>query len=289
MTATLLYGLEAARAMLATTAQGTRTFRAAHGRAPRLALVSGGANRAARAYAARIDAFAQTAGVETCAVDLPADASAAQVAAAIAALNDDDAVDGILPLAPLSAQVTLAQVAAWLSPARDVDGLTPHHAGLLAAGLPGLYPCTAQAAVRIAGDAVGALRGRTATVVGASATVGWPLATMLVRRGVTVTVAHADTADLPAACRHADLLFVAVGRAGLIDARHVAPGATVIDIGVNVIPEAAGAVRIVGDVDLAAVAPVARAVTAVPDGVGPLTTAFLIDNTLRAANARLPV
>lgn len=289
MTATLLYGRDAAHAMLATTAHGTRIFRAAHGRAPRLALVSGGANDAARAYVARIDAFAQIAGVETVAVDLPADPSAAQVAAAIAALNDDDAVDGILPLAPLSAQVTMAQVAAWLAPARDIDGLTPHHAGLLAAGLAGLYPCTAQAAVRIAGDAVGALRGRTATVVGASATVGWPLATMLVRRGVTVTIAHADTADLPAACRHADLLFVAAGRAGLIDARHVAPGATVIDIGVNVIADAAGAVRIVGDVDLAAVAPVARIVTAVPDGVGPLTTAFLIDNTLRAANARVPV
>ncbi len=287
MTAILLSGQDAARAMLATTARDAAAFRAAHGRAPRLALLSGGASGAVRAYVARIDAFARIAGVATLPVELPADAAAPQVAAAIAALNDDDRVDGILPLAPLPARVTMAQVAAWLSPAKDIDGLTPHHAGRLAAGLAGLYPCTAQAAVRIAGDAAGDLRGRTATVVGASATVGWPLATMLVRRGVTVTVAHADTVDLVAACRPAELLFVAAGRAGLIDARHVAPGATVIDIGVNAIPDGADGVRIVGDVDLATVARVARAVTAVPDGVGPLTTAFLIDNTVRAATARL--
>lgn len=288
MTATMIEGHDAARAMLASTAEGAGAFHAAHGRAPRLALLSGGASGAVRAYVARIDAFAAAAGVTTLAVDLPADASVEQIGAAIAALNADDGVDGILPLAPLSSRVTMAQIAAMLSPAKDIDGLTPQNAGLLAAGLPGLYPCTAQAALRIAGDAVGELRGRTATVVGASATVGWPLATMLVRRGVTVTVAHANTVDLAAACRSAELLFVAAGRAGLIDARHVAPGATVIDIGVNLVADEAGGVRIVGDVALAAVAPVARAITAVPDGVGPLTTAFLIDNTLNAANARFP-
>ncbi len=288
MTATMIEGHDAARAMLASTAEGAGAFRALNGRAPRLALLSGGAGGAVRAYVARIDAFAAAAGVATLAVDLPADASVEQVGAAIAALNADDGVDGILPLAPLSSRVTMAQVATMLSPAKDIDGLTPHHAGLLAAGLPGLYPCTAQAALRIAADAVGDLRGRTATMVGASATVGWPLATMLVRRGVTVTVAHADTVDLAAACRSAELLFVAVGRAGLIDARHVAPGATVIDIGVNLISNDNGDTHIVGDVALAAVAPIARAITAVPDGVGPLTTAFLIDNTLNAANARFP-
>lgn len=286
MTATLIHGHDAARAMLASMADRAGAFHAAHGRAPRLALLSGGTSGAVRAYVARIDAFAAAAGVATLAVELPADVSVEQVGGAIAALNADDGIDGILPLAPLSARVTMARVATMLSPAKDIDGLTPHHAGMLAAGLPGLYPCTAQAALRIAGDAVGELRGRTATMVGASATVGWPLATMLVRHGVTVTVAHADTVDLPAACRSAELLFVAVGRAGLIDARHVAPGATVIDIGVNLISDDSGGTRIVGDVALAAVAPVSRAITAVPDGVGPLTTAFLIHNTLDAANAR---
>ena len=284
MTARILVGHAIADRLLADAAAQVTQLRATFRRPPLLALIGAGAP-AAQAYIRRIDQFAERAGVETRQIALPADPAAAL--ACVARCSADPAIDGILLLAPLPPGLSLAVLAAALDPAKDVDGLTADNAGRLARALGGLFPCTPQAAVLLAEEAAGDLRGRTATVVGASASVGRPLAELLLQRGVTLTVAHADTRDLAAACRTAELLFVAVGKAGLVCAGHVAPGAIVIDIGINAVNSEAGETTIVGDVDLASVAGIASAISAVPDGVGPVTAAFLIRNTVQAA-MRLP-
>ncbi|MEH3106927.1 MAG: bifunctional 5,10-methylenetetrahydrofolate dehydrogenase/5,10-methenyltetrahydrofolate cyclohydrolase [Sphingomonas fennica] len=255
---------------------------AALGRRPCLAIVTAGAPSAA-AYLRRIERAAERAGVALRIETLAEGADAAAARARIAALAADAGVDGILPLAPFAPPLTLADLTAALPPEKDVDGLTPANAGRLAQGADGLHPCTPQAAILLAEDAAGSLKGRTATVVGASIAVGRPLAALLLARGATVTIAHADTRDLVAACRPAELLFVAVGKAGLVTADHVGAGAIVIDIGINAVDNGQGETAIVGDVDAGSVSAVAAAISAVPDGVGPLTAACLIDNVVAAA------
>lgn len=279
----IVEGHERAQRLLASIAADVRAVQQARGRAPCLALLTIGQPSSAMAYAARIAEFAALAGVHVKPVSAPQGASLEQVRAVLKALNADDAVDGILPLAPFPASASLAQVAASLSPDKDVDGLTAHNAGQLACGLEGLFPCTPQAAILLAEDVLGDLRGLNATVVGASAHVGQPLALMLLKRGVTVTVAHIDTRDLAAACKSAQILFVAAGKAGLIGASALAPGVVIIDIGINVVDDGKGGRQIVGDVDLEAVQGIAQSISAVPDGVGPVTTAMLMVNTVRAA------
>lgn len=284
---TILFdGHARAQQLLARTAMAADAVRAVRGRAPQLALVIMGAPAPALTYAKRIEEFAGRAHVDVQTVEGPADASPEQMNDILRRLNEDDAIDGILPLSPFPAGISMADVAAILSPAKDVDGLTALNAGHLANGLDGLFPCTPQAAVLLAESELGDLRGMNATVVGASANVGQPLALLLLQRGVTVTVAHIDTRDLPAACATAELLFVAAGKAGLIDARHVRPGATIIDIGINAVDDGAGGRVILGDVDLPSIQGIARAISAVPDGVGPLTTAFVMANTVRASERR---
>jgi methylenetetrahydrofolate dehydrogenase (NADP+) / methenyltetrahydrofolate cyclohydrolase len=273
-------GLAKAEAMIAATAQLAEQYRAAHGRAPRLAALCSKANPAAQTYWNRIVELAGQAGVECSMTEV----EPPPMIAALEAMNHDLAIDAILPLAPFPEGLAEG-LAEAINPAKDVEGLSAHNAGLLARGLPGLRPCTALAAVALAEQACGPLRGMTATVVGASFAVGRPLAELLLQAGATVTVAHVETRDLAAACRTAELLFVAVGKPGLIKAGHVSPGATIIDIGINFIVDAQGARTVVGDVDLVSTDKVVRAISAVPDGVGPLTTAFLIDNTVRAACA----
>lgn len=272
--------------MLAQVAVDADALRVTRGRRPCLALLVMGAPPPAMAYARRIQEFAGPAGIDVRLVEGPQTATIDQMRDLLHALNADEAVDGILPLSPFPAGIALAGVAASLSPAKDVDGLTAHNAGQLACGLDGLFPCTPQAAVRLAEQMLGDLRGVNATVVGASANVGTPLALLLLQRGVTVTVAHIDTRDLAAACRTAELLFVAAGRPHLIDASHIAPGVTIVDIGINAVEDGQGNRSIVGDVDLQAVQGIARSISAVPDGVGPLTTTFLMANTVRAARRR---
>ncbi len=279
MSARLLDGQALADAMLdAAAGQGGGRRR------PCLAIVTADAPPAA-AYLRRIERSAARAGVDVRIETLADGATAAAARAIVAALAADAGVDGILPLAPFA--FPLADLVSAIPPAKDVDGLTPLNAGRLAQGLDGLFPCTPQAAIRLAEDAIGDLTGRVVTVVGASNAVGRPLAALLLRRGATVTVAHADTRDLVAACRPAELLFVAVGRPGLVTAAHVAPGAIVIDIGINAVDNGEGGMRIVGDVDAGSVATVAQAISAVPDGVGPLTAACLIANVIAAAAGAL--
>ena len=290
MTARIVTGHEpAARLLAGTRAEVDR--RAGVGLpAPVLAIVMAGSDPGAQAYARRQADYAARAGVEIRLNELASEASAGDAARLFAALDADDAVDGVLPLFPFGPRIDPAWIAQAVAPGKDVDGLHSDNAGRIATGLGGFAPCTARGALALAETLVDGLRGLTVTVVGASLRVGRPLAQLLLRAEATVTVAHAATRDLPAACRGAELLFVAAGRPGLIGAGHVRPGAVVVDIGVNLVdaPGRPGAKAVVGDVDADAVAEVASALTAAPDGVGPLTTAFLMAHTLEAAVKRRP-
>lgn len=279
----VLYGNVPAGRLIAQAADRAAQVRTRIGRPPRLVALINGENPAALAYWQRIEDLAQLANVETSLIEVSADT----IFAEIERLNGDPTIDGVLPLAPLPIGIELAEVAACLSPAKDVDGLTPHNAGLLARGMPGLRPCTPQAAIALAEETLGDLRGVETTVVGASIHVGRPLAELLLQRGATVTIAHVDTKDLASTCRKADLLFVAVGKPGLINARHLKQGVTLIDIGINLVDGEDGKKTIVGDADFASASQVAHAISAVPDGVGPLTTAFLINNVVQAANPKM--
>lgn len=283
----LIDGHEGAGELLAQVATDAGALRAERGREPCLALLMMGAPPPAMAYARRIGEFAAQAGIEVRTVEGPEKANVDQMRDLLRALNTDETVDGILPLSPFPAGITLAEIAALLSPAKDVDGLTAYNAGQLVCGLEGLFPCTPQAAVHLAEWTLGDLRGINATVVGASANVGKPLALLLLQRGVTVTVAHIDTRNLIASCKTAELLFVAAGKPRLIDASHITPGVTIIDIGINAVDDGQSGRMIVGDVNLQDVQGIARSISSVPDGVGPLTTALLMANTVRAASRNL--
>ncbi|HEX4564603.1 MAG TPA: bifunctional 5,10-methylenetetrahydrofolate dehydrogenase/5,10-methenyltetrahydrofolate cyclohydrolase, partial [Solirubrobacteraceae bacterium] len=216
---------------------------------------------------------------------LPADASAEQVAQELQALNVDDDVSGVLLQLPLPGELDGAGLTALIGPDKDVDGLTPVNAGLLALGRPGLRPCTPAGVLELLAEASVELEGAEAVVVGRSNLFGKPMAQLLLGANATVTTAHSRTRDLVGVCARADVLVAAVGRARMIGAEFIKPGAVVIDVGLSRIsPEEAGNKSgIVGDVDFAAVAEVASAITPVPGGVGPMTIAMLLSNTLEAA------
>jgi methylenetetrahydrofolate dehydrogenase (NADP+) / methenyltetrahydrofolate cyclohydrolase len=215
---------------------------------------------------------------------LPNDASEAELLALIARLNADPDVHGILVQLPLPPQIDQRAVIEAVDPAKDVDGFHPMNSGRLAAGLPALVPCTPSACVTLAKSVNPTLCGLDAVVVGRSAIVGRPLVLLLIAENATVTIAHSKTKDLQSVCRRADVLFVGVGRPELVRGDWIKPGSTVIDIGINRI-ETDGKSRIVGDVAFAEAGEVARAITPVPGGVGPMTIAFLLVNTLKAACA----
>jgi methylenetetrahydrofolate dehydrogenase (NADP+) / methenyltetrahydrofolate cyclohydrolase len=196
-------------------------------------------------------------------------------------LNEDDEVDGILVQLPLPAHIDENAIVAAIDPAKDVDGLTPINAGLLAHGDPGLVPCTPAGVMELLAHEGVELEGAEAVVVGRSKLVGVPVARLLLQANATVTVCHSRTRDLDATCRRADVLVAAVGVPRLLGAEAVKPGAVVIDVGVNRLEEG-----LVGDVDYEAAAEVASAITPVPGGVGPMTIAMLLSNTLQAARLR---
>jgi methylenetetrahydrofolate dehydrogenase (NADP+)/methenyltetrahydrofolate cyclohydrolase len=215
---------------------------------------------------------------------LPETASEAELLALIDKLNKDPAVNGILVQLPLPDQIDANKVISAIDPGKDVDGFHPLNAGRLATGLPALVPCTPLGCVILAKSVVPSLAGMEAVVVGRSNIVGKPLAALLIAESATVTVAHSRTKDLPDVCRRADLLFAAVGRPEMIKGDWVRPGAIVIDVGINRVPSATpGKSKIVGDVAYAECAERASAITPVPGGVGPMTIACLLVNTLRAA------
>jgi methylenetetrahydrofolate dehydrogenase (NADP+)/methenyltetrahydrofolate cyclohydrolase len=205
--------------------------------------------------------------------------------ALVGKLNADPAVHGILVQLPLPKQIDSQNVLNTVAPAKDVDGFHPMNAGRLSTGLPALTPCTPLGCVMLAKGVHGSLEGMNAVIVGRSNIVGKPLIQLLLNENATVTVAHSKTRDLPDVCRRADLLFAAVGRAEMVRGNWVKPGATVIDVGINRVAGADGKNRIVGDVAYAEAAEVAGAITPVPGGVGPMTIACLLVNTVRAACA----
>jgi methylenetetrahydrofolate dehydrogenase (NADP+)/methenyltetrahydrofolate cyclohydrolase len=273
---TLIDGKAVAAALRAEVAAGVATL----GFAPGLAVVLVGDDPASAVYVRNKDRAATSAGIAAHTHRLPADTTEADLLALVRTLNADPAIHGILVQMPLPKQIRTEAVLDAIDPAKDVDGLTPTNAGLLAAGRPGLVPCTPAGVMRLLADTD--LSGARAIVLGRSVLVGRPMAALLTAADATVTLAHSRTRDLPAECRRADIVIAAVGRPEFVTSGWIAPGATVIDVGINRLPDG----RLVGDVAFAEVAPIARAITPVPGGVGPMTIACLLDNTLRAARLK---
>jgi methylenetetrahydrofolate dehydrogenase (NADP+)/methenyltetrahydrofolate cyclohydrolase len=249
---------------------------------PGLAVVRVGEDPASGVYVRNKDRAATQAGFASRTHHLPETTTEAGLLTEIAALNADPEVDGILVQLPLPKHIRAEMAIAAVDPAKDVDGFHPVNAGRLASGLPGLVPCTPRGAMHLLAEAGAKLSGARAVVVGRSQIVGRPMAQLLLAADCTVTIAHSRTADLPGECRRADILIAAVGRPELIRGDWVREGAVVIDVGINRMPDG----KLKGDVAFEEAAPRAAAITPVPGGVGPMTIACLLENTLEAALAR---
>jgi methylenetetrahydrofolate dehydrogenase (NADP+)/methenyltetrahydrofolate cyclohydrolase len=255
---------------------------AAAGFTPGLAVVLVGQDPASDIYVRTKDRTAREAGIATRTIRLPAETSCADLRATIQALNEDPAIDGILVQLPLPRGLDSRAVIEAIDPAKDVDGFHPRNVGYLADGWPSLVPCTPLGVMKLL-RAIGVeLGGAVAVVLGRSAIVGRPMARLLVAADATVTIVHSRSRDLPAECRRAEILIAAAGKPEMVQADWIRPGATVIDVGVNRLPDG----RLVGDVAFEACAAVAGAITPVPGGVGPMTVACLLENTLTAALRR---
>jgi methylenetetrahydrofolate dehydrogenase (NADP+)/methenyltetrahydrofolate cyclohydrolase len=285
MTATLIDGKAVAAALRAKVAAEVRRLASEHGLSPGLAVVLVGHNPASEVYVASKRKMVAEAGMQSFDYRLPATASEAELLALIGRLNADPATHGILVQLPLPSQINPHNVIAAVDPAKDVDGFHPMNAGRLALGLPALTPCTPLGCLMLAKTVHASLSGLEAVVIGRSNHVGKPLAQLLIVESATVTIAHSKTRDLPAVCRRADLVVAAVGRAEMVKRDWIKSGATVIDVGINRIAGPDGRHRIVGDVAFGEASEVAGAITPVPGGVGPMTIACLLANTIRAACA----
>jgi methylenetetrahydrofolate dehydrogenase (NADP+)/methenyltetrahydrofolate cyclohydrolase len=284
--AALIDGTAHAAALREAVAATTAAWAAQGHPGPQLVVVLAGDDPASHVYVRNKVKAAAKAGVRSRDVRLPAQASEAEVIATVAALSADPDVDGILVQLPLPKGVDPHRVLAVLDPAKDVDGLTRESAGRLALGQKGLRPCTPAGCVILAKTVAPDLAGRHVVVVGRSILVGRPAALLFLAEDCTVTVAHSRSQDLPALCRQADILLPAVGRPEMIRGDWVKPGAIVIDVGINRVADADGESRLVGDVAFGEAALRASAITPVPGGVGPMTIACLLRNTILAAAAR---
>jgi len=252
---------------------------------PGLAVILVGSNPASEVYVGSKTRAAVGSGMRSFDHRLPASVSETELLTLIGRLNADPVVHGILLQLPLPAQIDTTKVIAAIDPAKDVDGLTPTNAGLLLAGQPHLSPCTPQGCIVLAKSIHPSLAGMDAVVIGRSNLVGRPLAELLLAEDATVTVAHSKTADVKQVARRADLLFAATGRPEMVRKDWIKSGATVIDVGASRVIGAGGKSRLAGDVAFDEVAEVAGALTPVPGGVGPMTIACLLANTVRAACA----
>ncbi len=252
---------------------------------PGLAVVLVGEDPASAVYVRNKNRETQAAGMASFEHNLPADTGEAELLALVDSLNRDPAVHGILVQLPLPDSIDSAKVLRAIDPGKDVDGFHPENVGALWTGAPALAPCTPRGCMTMLAEVhPDGLVGKRAVVVGRSNIVGKPMAALLLAQHCTVTLAHSRTQDLPGVCRGADILVAAVGRARMIEGDWVQPGATVIDVGINRIPaEQEGKTRLVGDVDFAGASEVAGAITPVPGGVGPMTIACLLANTVTAA------
>ena len=259
------------------------------GRVPSLAVVLVGEDPASAVYVRNKIATTTTAGMRSIEHRLDASTRQDDLIALITMLNDDDAIDGILVQLPLPEQIDEGAVINAIRPDKDVDGFHVVNAGLLATGQEALVPCTPYGCLRLLQNQLGDLSGNHAVVVGRSNIVGKPMAQLLLASNCTVTIAHSRSRDLATICRQADILVAAVGRPNMITADYIKPGATVIDVGINRVKttdDGTGKSRLIGDVDFAGASVVAGAITPVPGGVGPMTIACLLRNTLVAASRR---
>ena len=282
-TATIIDGKQfAARLRAGIAAQVTR-LKADHDLTPGLAVVLVGEDPASQIYVRNKGLQAREAGMDSIEHRLPATATQAELLARITELNRDPAVNGILVQLPLPKQIDPQAVIEAIAVAKDVDGFHPFNAGLLAVGGTGMIPCTPLGCLMLLKDRLGNLAGQRAVMLGRSNIVGKPMAALLLREHCTVTIAHSRTRGLADECRRADILVAAVGQAQMVKGDWIKPGATVIDVGINRIPTPDGKGRLVGDVDFESAIPVVGAITPVPGGVGPMTIACLLLNTLTAA------
>ena len=259
------------------------------GTAPGLAVVLVGDDPASHVYVRNKAERTKSAGMRSIEHRLPADTSEADLLALVETLNHDDSIDGILVQLPLPDQIDSDKVIQSIAHEKDVDGFHLMNVGALSTGLDALVPCTPFGCILLLRDLLGSLSGLNAVVLGRSNIVGKPMAQLLLAENATVTIAHSRTKDLQALCRSADILVAAVGRPEMVKAEWVKEGACVIDVGINRVPapeRGEGKFRLTGDVDFAAVEPVAGAITPVPGGVGPMTIACLLRNTVVAAARR---
>jgi methylenetetrahydrofolate dehydrogenase (NADP+) / methenyltetrahydrofolate cyclohydrolase len=285
MTARIIDGKAIAAELRAKVAVGVRAL-AERGVVPGLAVVLVGDNPASEVYVRNKSKAVQEAGMRSFDERLPGTISETDLLAAVQRLNRDPEVHGILVQMPLPAGIDPLKIIAAVDPDKDVDGFHPLNVGKLKMGLTGLVPCTPLGCILLAKSVHPSMTGMEAVVIGRSNIVGKPLAQLLLREDATVTIAHSKTRDIAAVCRRADLLFAAIGRPELIRGDWIKPGATVIDVGINRLAGEGGKTRLVGDVVFAEVVKVADAITPVPGGVGPMTIACLLANTLQAATSK---
>ena len=285
MAARIIDGKVIAAYLRARVATEVERVKAAHGLTPGLAVVLVGNDPASEVYVRSKHKQTQAAGMASFEHLLPADVAQSDVLALIDKLNRDPAVHGILVQLPLPAGLDANAIVNAIDPAKDVDGLHPVNAGRLATGLPALAPCTPLGCIILTKSVHPSLEGMNAIVIGRSNLVGRPLVQLLLNENATVTIAHSRSRDLPELCRNADLVYAAVGRAEMVKGDWLKPGATVIDVGITRVPGSGGKDRLIGDVAYQEALQVAGAVTPVPGGVGQMTVACLLVNTLRAACA----
>jgi len=286
MTARIIDGKTISADLRGKVTDAVHRLRRDRGVVPGLAVVLVGENPASEVYVRNKSKAVAESGMQAFDRRLHTTADEAELIDLIGKLNNDGQVNGILVQLPLPKQIDTQKVIAAIDPAKDVDGFHPLNVGRLASGLPALVPCTPLGCVRLAKTVHSSLAGLEAVVIGRSNIVGKPVAQLLLAENATVTIAHSKTNDLEEVCRRADLLVAALGRPEMVRGDWIKPGATVIDVGINRVPGEGGKSRIVGDVKFVEASKTAGAITPVPGGVGPMTIACLLLNTLRAACAQ---
>jgi methylenetetrahydrofolate dehydrogenase (NADP+)/methenyltetrahydrofolate cyclohydrolase len=284
--ATVIDGAAIAAALRRRVAEIAARLRGEIGTSPGLATVLVGDDPASQVYVRAKGRACAGSGLAAFDIRLPADISEARLIADIERLSRDDRIDGVLVQLPLPRQIDPHRIVGTIDPAKDVDGFHPVNVGRLWTGLPTMMPCTPQGCLRLLRTVHRDLAGLDAVVLGRSNIVGKPLAALLIGADCTVTVIHSKTRDARDISRHADILIAAAGRPAMVNVDWVKPGATVIDVGISPAADSEGRSRVVGDVDFAAVSAIAGAITPVPGGVGPMTIACLLLNTLLAACRR---
>jgi len=282
MTARIIDGKEASARLKDAVAAAVADLKAKHGLVPGLATVLVGEDPASQVYVASKQKTAHVLGMNSVQHTLPADVPEAEVLKLLQSLNADKSVNGILVQLPVPKHIDSFKIITTTAVSKDVDGLHPESAGRLVAGGEALVACTPMGCVMLAKDVLGDLSGKHAVVVGRSNLVGKPVAHLLLNENCTVTIAHSRTQDLPAVCRQADILVAAVGKKEMIRGDWIRPGATVIDVGINRVPLPDGKNKLYGDVNFPEASQVAGAITPVPGGVGLMTVACLMVNTLKA-------